>query len=206
MDPSAAKGFVMSFQTQIPVELRIIETADQLGTIENIDLKLFIKGPKNDPKEIKIELSSEVDLFFHYTHIRNVDNFRDLQRKHKLLIKLTEYPALMDNLLKNVINSPTQYLAVFYMDRNGAGRFDIVQNISYKFLELVSCEFQISADELVRKSIIYRYTIQKNMMNEIEQQILALEELLRHRAPGVLQTFKKQAKLSTSSTNLSQIR
>lgn len=199
MDPSQTKGFALKFQVQIPVELRVMETADQLGTIENIDFKLFVKGPKANPSEIKVELTSEVDLFFHYTHIRNVENFRDVQEKHKLLIKLNDYPGLLEKLLNSVIITPAKYLAVFYMNREGGARFDVIQNISYKFLELVSCDFYISHDSLVRKSVIYRFTTQKNLMNEVEQQILAFQELLKHRAPGVLLALKKQIKNSNSN-------
>lgn len=191
-NPSLGKVFTHQFSTTIPVELRLIETSDSLGTLENLDVSLYIRGPADEPKEVKIELQSEVDLFFHYTHKRNVDNFRDIQQSHKLLIKLKDYPQLMENLLNKVKNSPTQFLAVFYMDRQGGGRFDIIQNISYKFMELVSCEFVVSSNELVRKSITYRFGLQRRMMEDVENQILQLEEIIKHRAAGLIPVIKKK--------------
>ena len=201
MEQSPTRGYVELFHLQVPIELRSMETSDQLGTIETLEFQLFIKGPKENPKEIKVELTSEIDLFFHYTHTRNIDTFRDVQHSHKLLIKLSEYPNLLQNLLNNVINTPNQFLSVFYMNAEGAGRFDIVQNMSYKFLELVSCDFQVSNNDIVRKSIISRYSIQKNLLLDVESQISRLEELLKHRAPGIISQIKKKSKLLVSSTN-----
>ena len=191
-NPSLGKVFSQLFSITIPVELRLIETSDSLGTLENLDVSLYIRGPAEEPKEVKIELQSEVDLFFHYTHKRNVDNFRDIQQSHKLLIKLKDYPQLMENLLNKVKTTPTQFLAVFYMDRQGGGRFDIIQNISYKFMELVSCEFVVSSNELVRKSITYRFGLQRKMMEDVENQIMQLEEIIKHRAAGLIPVIKKK--------------
>lgn len=190
-NPSLGRFYTETFHLNVPVELRLVETSDQLGTLENIDITIYIRGPPEDPKEVKVELMSEVDLFFHYTHKRNIDTFRDIQQSHKLLIKLKDYPKLLENLLNKVKSTPTQYLAVFYMDREGSGRFDIIQNISYKFMELVTCEFVVSNNDLVRKSIVYRYGIQKMMMEEVQGQINKLEEIVRHRATGLIPVIKK---------------
>lgn len=193
-NPSLGRLYTETFRCTVPVELRLVETSDQLGTLENIDIAVYVRGSQEEPKEVKVELMSEVDLFFHYTHKRNVDNFRDIQQSHKLLIKLKDYPKLLENLLNKVKTTPTQFLAVFYMDREGAGRFDIIQNISYKFMELVTCEFVVSSNDLVRKSIVYRYKTQKTMMEETEEQIKKLEEIIRHRATGLIPVIKKSLK------------
>lgn len=194
MDPSLSKSYTEKYSAFLPVELRNFEAPNQLGNVENLTLRIFIKGPDNNPKEVKIELQSEEDLFFHYVHYRNVDTFRDMQQKHKLLIKLKDYPKLLQELLTNVISSPTMFIAVFYMDQEGLGRLDIVQNMSYKFMEVISCEFKISPDDVVRKSIIYRYNQQVSKMKDTEEQINEMEKLIRHRAAGLLPAVKKITK------------
>jgi hypothetical protein len=193
-NPSLGKFYTEVFRISVPVELRLVETSDSLGTLETLDATIYIRGPADDPKEVKIELISEVDLFFHYTHKRNVDTFRDIQQSHKLLIKLKDYPKLMENLLNKVKTTPTQFLAVFYMDRQGGARFDIIQNISYKFMELVSCEFVVSSNDLVRNCLTYRFELQRRMMQETENQIQQLEEIIKHRATGLLPVIKKKLK------------
>lgn len=53
------------------------------------------------------------------------------------------------------------HLAVFVMQRDGQARLDFIQNMSYKFVELLSCNFARSPDELVRQQITYRYNALK---------------------------------------------
>ena len=47
------------------------------------------------------------------------------------------------------------------MQRDGQARLDFIQNMSYKFVELLSCNFARSPDELVRQQITYRYNALK---------------------------------------------
>ena len=41
-------------------------------------------------------------------------------------------------------------LAVFIMNRDGTAKLDFIQNIEYKFIELLSCDFMASSEETVR--------------------------------------------------------
>lgn len=41
--------------------------ADEAGTLESIKTKILIQGELESPECVKIELTSEADLFFHYT-------------------------------------------------------------------------------------------------------------------------------------------
>ena len=201
MDQSP-KNFVEFLKTQLLVELRSMDSCDKLGNIESLDLKIFIKGPSENPTNIKIILTSEEDLFFHYTHKNDVINFRDIQNKHKLLIKFKDYPKLLENFINNVKSVPNEYLALFYMDKQGYGRFDIIQNISHKFIELISCEFWVSTNEIIRKSIVDRFSHQKTALEKTEKEILFAENFLKHKAPGILVNIKKKSKKSLSETKL----
>lgn len=50
----------------------------------------------------------------------------------------------------SAINEPQNYLAVFVLSKDGRAILDIIQNISYKFIELMSLEFMASPEEVVR--------------------------------------------------------
>ena len=49
------------------------------------------------------------------------------------------------------------YLAVFVMQRDGRARLDFIQNMEYKFVELLSGDFIASPEETVRQQITFRY-------------------------------------------------
>ena len=42
------------------------------------------------------------------------------------------------------------FLAVFIMNRDGSAKLDFIQNIEYKFIELLSADFMASSEEIVR--------------------------------------------------------
>lgn len=62
-----------------------------MGTLEAIRVKVLHLGDQNNLQNVKIELTSENDLFFHYTHIVDEDSFRHMQENQKLMIEFTDY-------------------------------------------------------------------------------------------------------------------
>ena len=53
------------------------------------------------------------------------------------------------------------HLAVFVILSDGRARLDFIQNMEYKFVELLSATFVRSSDEVVRQHITYRYNALK---------------------------------------------
>ena len=50
------------------------------------------------------------------------------------------------------------------MQHDGQARLEFIQNLSYKFVELLTCNFGRSPDELVRQQITYRYNALKSRL------------------------------------------
>jgi hypothetical protein len=79
MDPSMVDGHRIYYDREVPFELRIQDensTPQEVGTLEAIRAKVLVKGEGQAIDEIKVELTSENDLFFHYTHLISEDSFR----------------------------------------------------------------------------------------------------------------------------------
>uniref|UniRef100_A0A7S1UA25 HP domain-containing protein n=1 Tax=Phaeomonas parva TaxID=124430 RepID=A0A7S1UA25_9STRA len=69
MDPSCAEGFNVIYDREVPFELRVQQNQDgpsQVGTLEAIKVKILLQGDDARPSAVRIELSSEADLFYHY--------------------------------------------------------------------------------------------------------------------------------------------
>jgi len=63
-------GFRVIYDKEVPIELRLVEEerdSTEAGTLESIKTKILIQGEIESPESVKIELTSEADLFFHYT-------------------------------------------------------------------------------------------------------------------------------------------
>ena len=99
---------------------------------------------------LKMELTSENDLFFHYTHSLDEQGFRLVQEQQKLMVDFAEYAAVLIRMLNTCIKEPLQHLAVFVMQRGGRAHLDFIQNMEYKFVELLSTSFVASDEETVR--------------------------------------------------------
>ena len=132
---------------------------------------------------MRIELSSENDLFFHFAHSLDDGGFVSVQEEQKLMIDFPQYAAVLIKMLNNCIKEPERsglrwgaccagqqadarycvrsHLAVFVILSDGRARLDFIQNMEYKFVELLSAMFVRSSDEVVRQQITYRYNAMK---------------------------------------------
>ena len=77
-------------------------------------------------EQVKVELTSENDLFFHYTHTVNIDNFRHMQEQQKLMVDFTEYSNVLIKMVNSCIKQPQNFLAVFLMSRDGTAKLDFI--------------------------------------------------------------------------------
>lgn len=68
-DPSLSEGHRLLYDREVPFELRLEDTSgpQDVASFEGIRAKILLAGDDNNPAQIRIELSCENDLFFHFT-------------------------------------------------------------------------------------------------------------------------------------------
>ena len=96
------------------------------------------------------QLTSENDLFFYYLHNLDDEGFKLIQKSQRLTVTYNEYPSVLIRMFNNCIKEPHGHLAVFFMQRDGSARLDFIQNMEYKFVELMSLNYIAAADDLAR--------------------------------------------------------
>ncbi|EFC39576.1 predicted protein [Naegleria gruberi] len=136
MDPSLAEGHRTIFDKEIPIELRTQdqnESDNDLGTLEAIRVKILIlEGEHEDEAHVKLELTSESDLFFHYSHTVGRQQFIGLQQSQKLMVDFPNYPKMLSKMLNACVKEPESFLCILIMERDGKGLLNFVQNMEYK--------------------------------------------------------------------------
>ena len=200
MDPSLADGHRVLYDREVPFELRIQDPSSgpqEVGTLESIRVKLLLLGEDASPQHLKLELTSENDLFFHYLHTADESAFRQMQDSQKLMIEFAEYPTILVRMLNSCIKEPHSFLAVFIMRRDGQARLDFIQNIEYKFIELLSCDFVASTEEMVRQQITYRYTSVKNKLALLQARMQDIHALVKVKNPSLLLQLQKPKRTSS---------
>ena len=58
-----------------------------------------------------------------------------------MTVTYSELVGVVQKMLLNCIQQPQTYLAVFIMNSDGSATLDFIQNIEYKFIELLSLPF-----------------------------------------------------------------
>ena len=179
----------MFYDREVPFELRSMaasEMPQNVGAQEAIRVKILVKGDAHAPDDMRVELTSESNLFFHYSHRLDTSNFHELQEGQKLMVEFSEYPTVLLKMLNSCIKEPHTHLAVFVMQSNGEARLDFIQNMEYKFVELLSCKFTASAEDVVREQISFRYNSIKSRLALMQARLADVNALVKIKNPSLL--------------------
>eukprot|EP01038_Epipyxis_sp_PR26KG_P010875 gene10875-14594_t len=193
VDPSVADGhrLIREFM-EVPIEVRVgtgVDTMNNTTVIEIIHVKILVLGPDDAPTSIRIELSSEADLFFYFHHNIQVDDFSAIQEKQRLV------------MISSCILDPTTYISVLTIV-NDKARLDIIQNMEYKFIELMHCTFERLHEEIEKAHIVYRYNMTKKQLLSIKNKYSELAGLVKAKNPSIiLQLQKDKQPQSNNNTN-----
>ena len=110
----------------------------EVGSLEAIRVKILLLVSENSLTEfqggqgqnqiqnVRVELTSENDLFFHYTHEVDLDSYRHMQEKQKLMVNFPEYANILIKMVNSCIKEPHSFLAVFVMNRDGSAKLDFI--------------------------------------------------------------------------------
>jgi len=114
-----------------------------------------------------------------------------MHEAQKLMIEFAEYPSILIKMLNSCIKEPHSFLAVFIMQKDGKGRLDFIQNMEYKFIELLSCDFVASSEEVVRQHITYRYNSVKSKLALMQARLQDINSLVKVKNPSLLLQLQK---------------
>lgn len=186
---------------QVPFEVRTRfgEEPAKPGQLELIKVKLLLLGTDDAPAVVRLEMSSESDLFFHYMHIVDDREFRKIQDAQKLVVDFVDYPTILIRMLNSCIKEPHVNLAILTIfGETEDARLDFIQNMEYKFVELMYAECKRSPDEIVQHHITYRYNAMKQKLSLVQSRLGEITNLVKIKNPSLLLQLQK----ATQSTGL----
>jgi len=65
LDPSQEQYHNIPVELDLPMEVVLMEDKDSASN-EILHVKVLVKGDDQDPQAVRVELTSEDDIFFHY--------------------------------------------------------------------------------------------------------------------------------------------
>lgn len=203
MDPSLADGFRAIYDREVPLELRVQESVDgpqQVGTMEALKVKVLVQGDDEGPICVRVEMSSESDLFYYYAHTQNEAGFQVMQENQKLMVDFPEYPNVLIRMFNDCLKEPQSHLAVFVMQQQAGGErtghLDFIRNMEYKFVELMSVQFEHLSEEAVQQQITYRYNAMKSRLALVQARLQEVNNLVRLKNPSLLLQLQRSPTLN----------
>lgn len=110
MDPSLSEGHRIVFDKEIPIEMRTNDSDNismqDVGALEAVKVKVLVLGDDTQLYDCRVELSSEADLFFHYVHSCDRDNYPSLQQSQRLMVDFNSYPKMLVKMLNSCLKEP----------------------------------------------------------------------------------------------------
>lgn len=181
---------------------QIGEEQARQGMLELIKVKILIVGSEDAPSAIRMEMSSEVDLFFHFMHFIDEKSFARVQEAQKLMVDLSDYPTILVRMLNSCIKEPHISLGIFTLLNDAEARLDFIQNMEYKFVELMYCACIRSPEEVVQHHITYRYNAMKQKMSIMQARLQEINNLVKIKNPSLLLQLQKSSITSASTSSM----
>ena len=224
LDPSLADGSKCIFEREVPIEIRALgpssSTSSQseefvsnnhnnIPIVDSIRVKLLTKGTDDEFTSLRIEFSSETDLFFHYVQTVTKDTFDHLQSEQRLMVDFLEFPNVLIKMLNACIREPKTHLAILVLYIDGDAKLEFIQNMEYKHVELMTLQCKQSDDEMVQRHITFRYNSMKQKLAVMQTRLHEINNLVKSKNPSLLlqiQTTKgNNGALSSSSKGSSSL-
>jgi len=151
----------------------------------------LVQGDIAAPSIIKIEFTSEADLFFNYTTLIDEEYFAKIKDEQKLNVEFTGFLSLVLKLVNSCQKEPQSFFSVFFMQRDGQARLDFIQNMEFKFLELLSLDFLAASEESIRQNISFRYSLLKAKTQVLQGKLKDVSSMLKVKNPSLLLQLQK---------------
>eukprot|EP01036_Dinobryon_divergens_P026536 gene26536-35203_t len=165
-----------------------------MGVMQSLKVKVLLLGAEDAPRAVQIELSSETDLFFHFLHAIEEKTYVRIQENQRLMVEFSDYATVLVRMLNACIREPQVHLAIFTMhvsSPTNEARIDFIQNMEYKYVELLFCTCVRSPQDVVQRHIASRYNFIKQQLASASSRLSEIHNLVKLKNPSLLLQLQK---------------
>ncbi|KAM3147348.1 hypothetical protein pb186bvf_000599 [Paramecium bursaria] len=191
-DQQDNEGYIQIYQQEIPFKLKLNE--EEYQQMESLNVKVLVMGGDQHLQQMKIELSSDSDLFFHFVHIVNQEQYQQIKEQQSITAQFIDYPAICVKSLDKAAKDSQQYTPTLHILEGGEARVDITQHTEYKDVELITFEFHSLEEDQIRVVISNRYQNLKSKLSQLEGKLRDINEVVKAKNPQLLLQMQKMKK------------
>lgn len=213
-DPSLEKNLIKIYEEEIPFEIRY-EYAnlfeEDKSLFKSLICKILITDEMLEQIKIKIEIANDSDLNFYYTTEITSSSFEKIKEEQKLTCDLMNFSELLIKYFDFCLNNTKSYIAVLNLKTDKKAKMELMENLEYKIVELISLEFSQASQDLISKQISYRYNSMRAVEDLMQNKIDIINNILKENDPQLITEVKNELSKSnelikTSSKNVKSIK
>ncbi|CAD8161329.1 unnamed protein product (macronuclear) [Paramecium tetraurelia] len=179
------EGYTLIYEQEIVCQI-VVDDGEQQQTQETLNVRVLILGSEQTLEKMKIELSCENDLFFHFIHEVNEETFQQIKEGQQLTASFIDYPAICVKCLDKAHKDPNKYSAVLRITQEGDAVIEIIQHTEYKNVELIQFQFVSLPEESIRMAITKKYQKVKQKLQQMENKLKDINDVVKVKNPQLL--------------------
>jgi hypothetical protein len=194
-DPSLDDQLVKIYEEEVPFEIRTEDenlSENEKSIFQNLVCKIFSTDESIEQINVKIEIANDKDLFFYYSCEIDSTLFDEIKENQKLTCNFNDFPELLIKYFDFCIKEQKSYLAVMNIKSDKKAVMELLENLEYKFVELININFVPASDDLIREQISYRYNSMRATHEITQSRIEIINGVLKDHDPQLITEVKKE--------------
>ena len=176
LDPIMNEGFKLFLSSKSKAD--IIYKNQSITQIINI--RLFYKGEEYSPSIIKLEISTEDDVFFYYLATYDNASFRKLQEKQGLKCN---FPKFLSSI-KTLIESTDDKIQLKLNENDKENiNLEFIKILSHKYVTALTLEISRPSYQFLKKMISYRFNYLKGTLAIYDDRIKYVSSYIQEKNP-----------------------
>ena len=194
-DPSIEDQLVKIYEEEVPFEIRTEDenlSDNDKSIFQNLLCKIFATEDSIEQTNIKIEIANDKNLFFYYSCQIDSDLFEEIKENQKLTCTFNDFSDLLIKYFDICIKDQKAYLAVLNIKSDKKAVMELMENLEYKFVELINLNFVPASDDLIREQISYRYNSMRAVHEITQSRIEIINGVLKDHDPQLIDEVKRE--------------
>ncbi|KAL4463056.1 hypothetical protein ABPG72_009199 [Tetrahymena utriculariae] len=195
MDPNLLEnGAFQYFSKQAQVELRLMQEdmSEKIIGEEKIHIRVF--GQSADKKNLnwfKIELTSDVDIFFTYIKQFDYNTFQQFKFEEQIQVDFEQFPNNLLNIINSSINQQNEKIVFLMEIGKPVGNLVFLQDLGHKNMLLLSMQMDLATQEQVKQNIMYRYSKMNKKLIDRTNKLEQINDYIKIKNPELLNILQK---------------
>lgn len=196
LDPILAEGHKVSMAREVELELK------KSGIIitRMMRIRVLFLGDEQLPSNIRIEITSEFDLFFYGLCEIDFSYFKKIQESQRLKCNFSDFLVTIRKLIVTACDGedPNDKYRISLKYKEDNSFIEFIRVMLHKEVVVLSLKCVSVTEEFLKKVISFRFNLTKSMAYLYTERITSVTEMLKARNP---QLYTQVAKIPSQLTS-----